>query len=645
MAIESVSIPDPARRANDGPQYNKLEADPEIMKQHRLPRKTSAFGCLAQLFLLPLLIGPCAAVLLIDADPVQAATLELRDDLGICNTAQPVETPLPYRDRVLVLDFSESMWAHPGDGHHRFQVLLEKLAQVLQSSAVPWNSLERTGISYFGGDTADACDNVTVVARIGDLRGHPGETVGRIMERLKTLRPKGPTPLRMAIEQARQQLAGSRNPQIVIITDGTEEACPRPDDFCRDIHGLLEDRVLTFDLVTYQAASTARRELEQCLQDHPQAKVVSTNTPQGLGQAITDVFALRYRYAGFHFSVRKNDNPDEMVDLPSSLYPQVVLKRTLQSRGWSRQPVVDERMLDKHLSLPEGNYDIAVTVAGRSLQDDFDLRLARSGHPPPRCAEARLLISPSRLQLRLEAAPEQIRDPTRVTWTVRSQTGDVYTPQNGTSSQLTVYPGAYEISASFAGETVSVRQTVGLETTERVVLRLPPPQDATILVQGRLTAPPGIDFPAGVARDVSLRLVRRDAGQRFDIDGGANDLRTNVRAGDYTATASWYDISQDARPFTATPGQTVNVGFDICSSTVEATLVDPDGRRIASNEVSWSLQSSFHGISHTGRGGSFNVAVPPGLYRLVVRYRNVEQETALDVRKDKRTKLQVIFRG
>ena len=114
---------------------------------------------------------------------------------------------------ILILDASGSMWTQLDDGSSRIEVARDVLRDFLAAR----DSAQPLGVIAYGHNRKGDCSDIEVLAPVAT---HDGAALGA---RLRTLNPRGKTPLADALRRAATQIPQtSEATDIVLVTDGLE---------------------------------------------------------------------------------------------------------------------------------------------------------------------------------------------------------------------------------------------------------------------------------------------------------------------------------------------------------------------------------------------------------------------------------------
>ena len=114
---------------------------------------------------------------------------------------------------ILILDGSGSMWAELPEGRSRIEVARDVLDDFLSArdSALP------LGVIAYGHNRSGDCSDIETIAPVAS---HDGAALG---QRLRTLMPRGKTPLADALRRAASEIPQTaEEADIVLVTDGLE---------------------------------------------------------------------------------------------------------------------------------------------------------------------------------------------------------------------------------------------------------------------------------------------------------------------------------------------------------------------------------------------------------------------------------------
>ncbi|AVW91758.1 vWA domain-containing protein [Celeribacter baekdonensis] len=125
----------------------------------------------------------------------------------------PIMASAQDRASVLILDASGSMWSQLDDGTSRIEVARDVLSDFLAAR----DPAQPLGVIAYGHNRKGDCSDIEVLAPVG--RQDPNS----LGARLRTLNPRGKTPLADALQLAASQIpASSEEADIVLVTDGLE---------------------------------------------------------------------------------------------------------------------------------------------------------------------------------------------------------------------------------------------------------------------------------------------------------------------------------------------------------------------------------------------------------------------------------------
>jgi len=176
---------------------------------------------------------------------------------------------------VFVLDASGSMWGQL-DGVTK----IETARQVLSSLLSDLPSGTKVGFVSYGDQREGDCADVSVVSALGEV------DAASLVERLKSIRPKGKTPIASSLERAGQLLEGATDGQIVLISDGLETCGGDP---CTAAAALAERGVATrIHVVGFDVDEETRRQL-RCVSDAGGGRYFDARNTKGFEEAISEV--------------------------------------------------------------------------------------------------------------------------------------------------------------------------------------------------------------------------------------------------------------------------------------------------------------------------------------------------------------------
>ncbi|EKE73527.1 vWA domain-containing protein [Celeribacter baekdonensis] len=178
------------------------------------------------------------------------------------------------RASVLILDASGSMWSQLDDGTSRIEVARDVLSDFLAAR----DPAQPLGVIAYGHTRKGDCTDIEVLAPVG--RQDPAG----LGARLRTLNPRGKTPLADALQLAASQIpVNSEEADIVLITDGLETC---GGNVCAVASGLaamgipVRAHVVGFGLTETEMAQIA------CVADTTGGLVLSTQSGTELADAL-----------------------------------------------------------------------------------------------------------------------------------------------------------------------------------------------------------------------------------------------------------------------------------------------------------------------------------------------------------------------
>tara|TARA_R110001592_G_scaffold363393_1_gene687303 strand:+ start:154481 stop:156625 length:2145 start_codon:yes stop_codon:yes gene_type:complete len=189
--------------------------------------------------------------------------------------AQQAPVPETPDDTILVLDASGSMWGQI-DGVNKI-VIAKDVVEELVRSLPP---AQRLGLVAYGHRTEGDCRDIQTLADVDA----PRKTV---IEAIRSVSPKGKTPLTKSVEHAATELDYTRNAAtVILVSDGLENCDADPCALAR----LLEEKGLDFTVhvIGFDVTVEERKGL-QCIADETGGKFLTADNAVQLTDALSEI--------------------------------------------------------------------------------------------------------------------------------------------------------------------------------------------------------------------------------------------------------------------------------------------------------------------------------------------------------------------
>jgi Ca-activated chloride channel family protein len=134
--------------------------------------------------------------------------------LLILNPLAFAEEPAQNEKSILVLDVSGSMWGVI-DGKSKIEIAREVVSDLLKT----WPSNKDLGLVAYGHREKGDCADIETVIPVGKLEQQSFD------QKVRSLVPKGKTPMVASIRQAAEALKYSEDAATVILVSDGEETC------------------------------------------------------------------------------------------------------------------------------------------------------------------------------------------------------------------------------------------------------------------------------------------------------------------------------------------------------------------------------------------------------------------------------------
>lgn len=197
---------------------------------------------------------------------------------AICFAAEP-------KPMHLVFDVSGSMWGRVQDGQSeagrmKIEVAREALATLLQT----WDTQQPLGFTAYGHRRKGDCDDIETLVPTG-----PAD-VTRLLALVKTLQPKGKTPLAAAVRHAAEESGyQKRAATIVLLSDGIETCADDPCALIKDL--AAKGKQLTLHVIGFDVTPKDAEQLN-CLARAAGGSYFAAADAGQLADALTEVVAI-----------------------------------------------------------------------------------------------------------------------------------------------------------------------------------------------------------------------------------------------------------------------------------------------------------------------------------------------------------------
>lgn len=185
----------------------------------------------------------------------------------------------------LVFDVSGSMWGRVHDGQSesgrmKIEVAREALATLLQT----WDKQQPLGFTAYGHRRKGDCDDIETLVPTGPT------DVARLLALVKTLQPKGKTPLAAAVRHAAEESGYQQRPAtIVLLSDGIETCADDPCALIKDLAAKGTD--LTLHVIGFDVTPKDAEQLH-CLAAAGGGSYFAAADAAQLADALTEVVAI-----------------------------------------------------------------------------------------------------------------------------------------------------------------------------------------------------------------------------------------------------------------------------------------------------------------------------------------------------------------
>ncbi len=266
---------------------------------------------------------------------------------------------------ILVLDASGSMWQKISDGY-KIRIAQDVINELLVTLPVE----QELGLITYGHRRKGDCGDIEMLVPPG------AGTRDAISSAIKSLDPKGKTPLSAAVIQAADVLRIEENASTVILVSDGRETCDL--DPCA-VGSELEDRGIDFTthVIGFDVGEENDREQLRCLAENTGGKFLTASTASELTQALVEVSQPIEKLTMSAFAVDEEDN-DIIEGLIWSLLPAGISEDSNSSQQFVPADQQDARFIQ--LELDPGQYAVMVTREEDGASATLDINLQASGN-------------------------------------------------------------------------------------------------------------------------------------------------------------------------------------------------------------------------------------------------------------------------
>ena len=195
------------------------------------------------------------------------------------STAVADAASAPPERAILVLDASGSMWGQI-EGTHKITIARDVIGGLLEN----WDPNVHLGVTAYGHREKGNCADIEALTPLGSV-DRPS-----IMAAIKTLNPKGKTPLTDAVRQAAKQLRHTEERATVILVSDGKETCNA--DPCAAAAELEASGVdFTVHVVGFDLDAEEKAQL-QCIADGTGGQFLNAGNASELHEAMTTTVEL-----------------------------------------------------------------------------------------------------------------------------------------------------------------------------------------------------------------------------------------------------------------------------------------------------------------------------------------------------------------
>lgn len=177
-------------------------------------------------------------------------------------------------DAILILDASGSMW-----GQVEGQTKISAARKAVDSILAKWKTTDRLGLMAYGHRTKGDCKDIELVVPVSAF------DPDKIRSAVKSLNPKGKTPMADSLRAAAQALRSSENKAtVILVSDGIETCSPDP---CAVAAELKKAGVnFTAHVIGFDVADPAAKRQLQCIARATGGVYLDASNASSLEQAL-----------------------------------------------------------------------------------------------------------------------------------------------------------------------------------------------------------------------------------------------------------------------------------------------------------------------------------------------------------------------
>lgn len=187
-----------------------------------------------------------------------------------------VSNPLSADQAILVLDGSGSMWGQVS-GVAKIDIARDVIGDLM----LDWNEAVELGITVYGHRRKGDCSDIEALRPVGAVEA------AQVAAAVRTINPKGKTPLTAAVRKAADSLRYEEDRATVILLSDGEETCGGdPCAMAKELEAAGVDftiHVVGFDLSDEQTTNL------QCMADNTGGKFLKADDAQQLNDAMQQV--------------------------------------------------------------------------------------------------------------------------------------------------------------------------------------------------------------------------------------------------------------------------------------------------------------------------------------------------------------------
>ncbi|MGE0233198.1 MAG: VWA domain-containing protein [Flavobacteriaceae bacterium] len=485
------------------------------------------------------------------------------------------------RGLVFVLDASNSMWAQVGDANKIVTARRGLVAAYRRQGA----TLD-IGVVAYGSRQANSCSDVTEIVPFGTADADDAE------KRLEALRPKGSTPLALAMEEGAKAANFTQRPAtVVVIADGPENCGQDP---CATARALAEQSPrLRIDVIGFDREAEKLAQLA-CISDATGGTFRAASTIEDFLDAVTGV------------TLAAVEGPDGNAK-PAEIATGVPVTRPTVNLPPMPTPV-PEATNGKPSGNEQPNAEDAVRAAGIA---------AGIGKPGAATPLARnVTLRPSAV-IAENAPPVE----SGLVWRVFSAG-----PDADGEHKLIAQSEAARPVFNLPGGNYIIHAAFGLAGASRMVsLRDQPVEELVVLNAGglKLEAIGGDEQPlAGKDIDFSVYSSEQDEyGQRkLVLADAAGDTVIRLSAGAYHVVSQFGDANSTIRAdIQIKPGKLTTATIEHQAAPITLKLVNEPGGEALAN-TAWSILSPGGDVIKESYGAFPTHVLAAGDYNVIARH-------------------------